>query len=338
MAGSLPGVAAIVRAWRLIGDAIQPPAPERRRRAGGNLGPRRGFLRDQHPLVRRMAHPVKLGETRDEPSGAARGGLKEHEAQDVEERSQLRAPVIYEILRRDGEEEMSRPLASLWWSGVAAGLSIGFSLLAQAILQTHMPNAPWRPLVASLGYTVGFVIAVLARHQLFTENTITAVLPLAAAFSARNLARTARLWGVVLIANFAGTLCAALFYSFAQVLTPQLHDAMLEIAGQTMGNTGPGMFFKAIVAGFLMAAMVWLLPNAEGGKLQVIVLITYLISAGGFVHIVAGSLEAFMLMLAGQLSPWPALTHFVGPALAGNIIGGTLLFALISYGQVAEEV
>jgi len=86
---------------------------------------------------------------------------------------------------------MERPITSLWWSGVAAGLSISFSLLAQALLQAHLPDTSWRPLLTSLGYPVGFLIVVLARQQLFTENTITPVLPLAAKFTADNLAKLA---------------------------------------------------------------------------------------------------------------------------------------------------
>ena len=72
---------------------------------------------------------------------------------------------------------MARPALSLWWSGVAAGLSISFSLLAQAILATHLPDASWRELVIALGYPVGFLMVVLSRQQLFTENTITVVSP-----------------------------------------------------------------------------------------------------------------------------------------------------------------
>jgi formate/nitrite transporter FocA (FNT family) len=265
-------------------------------------------------------------------------GLTEQEIEHVEERSQLRAPVIYEVLRREGEQEMSRPITSLWWSGVAAGLSISVSLVAQAILQSHLPDTPWRILITALGYTTGFLIAVLARHQLFTENTITAVLPLAAGLSWTMLGKTARLWGVVLLANFVGTLVAALFFSFTPALTGALSSAMLDIARETMANTPPQMFCKAIVAGFMIAAMVWLLPNAEGAKFQVIILMTYLISAGGFVHIIAGSLEAFMLVLSGNMGLWDMLLRFIAPTLLGNIIGGTFLFALISYGQVAEEM
>src|SRR5664279_278730 len=65
----------------------------------------------------------------------------------VEELSSPRTPVIYEVVRRFGDEEMQRPATSLWWSGVAAGLSMSFSLLAQTILETHLPDTPWRPLL-----------------------------------------------------------------------------------------------------------------------------------------------------------------------------------------------
>src|SRR5436305_6240389 len=102
---------------------------------------------------------------RQRPEGAQ---ITEREVEDVEERSNPRAPVIYEIVRKLGDEEMARPLTSLWWSGVAAGLSMSFGLLAQAILQIHLPDAPWRPLITSFGYAVGFLMVVLARQQLFT--------------------------------------------------------------------------------------------------------------------------------------------------------------------------
>jgi formate/nitrite transporter FocA (FNT family) len=264
--------------------------------------------------------------------------ITEREVEDIEERSSPRTPVIYEIVRRQGEEEMVRPIVSLWWSGVAAGLSISFSVLAQAILQTHLPDASWRPLVADLGYSVGFIMVVMSRQQLFTETTVTAVLPAMAKFSSRNLVRLARMWGVVLAANFAGTLIAALFSSFTPVLTPELFGGMLDVSRQLLGHGFLDMFFRGIAAGFLIAAMVWIIPGAETAQFYVIVLMTFLISAGGFMHIIAGSMEAFLLALHGDLSWLSMLTGFVIPVLAGNIVGGTALFALIAYAQVMKEL
>src|SRR5690242_834176 len=104
----------------------------------------------------------------------------ERQAQHIEERSTPPTPVIYDIVRRYGEDEMERPAVSLWWSGLAAGLSMSFSLLLEGILRMHLPDAEWTRLVTSLGYPIGFVMVVLARQQLFTENTITVVLPIIA--------------------------------------------------------------------------------------------------------------------------------------------------------------
>lgn len=266
------------------------------------------------------------------------GANTEREVQDIEEHSRLRAPLIYEIVRHEGQTEMERPATSLWWSGVAAGLSISFSLLAQAILHLHLPDTGWRPLVTGFGYPVGFLMVVLARQQLFTENTVTVVLPVAADFTWANLRGLARMWSIVFAANMVGTLFAALFCNFAPVLTPELREAMFELSRQSLSSGGVEMFFKAISAGFLIAAMVWLIPSAEGTQFHVIVVLTYLIAIGGFAHIVVGSVEAFLLLVSGQLGFGDMLIGFTIPVLLGNIVGGTALFALISYAQVMHEM
>ncbi|HTW51187.1 MAG TPA: formate/nitrite transporter family protein [Stellaceae bacterium] len=284
-----------------------------------------GHSKPRPPNSRRRAPP-------DDP------GITEREVEDIEARSSPRTPVIYEIVSRIGTEEMARPLISLWWSGIAAGMSISFSLLAEAILQSHLPNAPWRPLVASFGYSVGFLMAVLSRQQLFTENTITAVLPVMADLNLGNVWKLVRLWGIVLLANIIGTLVAALFYSFSPALSNGLFEAMLDVSRHLLGHGWPVMFFGGITAGFLMAAMVWMIPSADAAQFYVIALMTYLIAAGGFPHIVAGSVEAFLLALHGDASAWWMATGFFAPVLTGNIIGGTALFALIAYAQVMKEI
>jgi formate-nitrite transporter family protein len=266
------------------------------------------------------------------------GGITEEEVKDVEELATPRTPVIYEVVRRLGGEEMQRPLTSLWWSGVAAGLSISFSLLGQSILKVHIPEAPWQPLIVAFGYSIGFIMAVLSRQQLFTESTITAVLPVAAEFTWENIGRMARLWVIVLAANLAGTLFAALFCTFAPVLSSQIYQGMLAISRNLLDYGWWEMAFRAIASGFLMAAMVWLMPGAERTQLHVITLITWLIAVGGFTHIIAGSMEAYLLVFAGDWAWWRMLTDFMVPVLLGNMIGGTALFSLIAYAQVMEEI
>jgi formate/nitrite transporter FocA (FNT family) len=237
-----------------------------------------------------------------------------------------------------GDEEMARPFVSLWWSGVAAGISMSFSLLAEAVLQIHLPDEPWRPLVTSFGYSVGFLMAVLSRQQLFTEITITAVLPVMADFTPGNIWKLCRMWGIVLAANTAGTLAAAILCTFAPILTPELKNGMLEISSQLLGPPWIEMVFTGTASGFLIAAMVWLLPGAENAQFHVITLMTYLIAAAGFMHIVAGSVEAFMLVLNGDAGWWSMTANFFIPVLIGNMMGGTALFAMLSHAQVMSEI
>lgn len=217
-------------------------------------------------------------------------------------------------------------------------MSISFSLLAPAILQVHLPDSPWRALITGLGYPTGFVMVVMSRQQLFTETTVTAVLPVIADFSVGNLARVARMWAIVLVANLVGTLFAALFSTFTPVLSVDLYNGMLDLSRHLVGYNLYEMFFKGIAAGFLIAAMVWLIPSSETAQFFVIMLLTYMIATGGFIHIIAGSMSAFLLVLNGEASWLWMLTQFTLPALFGNIVGGTALFALIAYAQVMNEI
>ena len=104
--------------------------------------------------------------------------LSDVERREVTKRAQISALVVHETVREEGERELNRPSKDLALSGLAAGLSMGFSLVFQGLLHAYLPAAPWLPLVDNLGYSVGFVIVVLGRQQLFTENTLTAILPL----------------------------------------------------------------------------------------------------------------------------------------------------------------
>jgi formate/nitrite transporter FocA (FNT family) len=277
-------------------------------------------------------------DTDDETVAALHEHLVAHGVEEIAEHSQLRVPQIYQIVRHEGETEMARPAVSLWWSGVAAGLSITFSVFSRAVLHKYLPDASWRPLLEGFGYTVGFLLVVLARQQLFTENTITAVLPLAANLSGKNFYRLLRLWGIVFAANLTGTLIAALFSTFAPAPIPGIRETIIEISHHAVAHGFFESIFVAIPAGFLIAAMVWLMPSAETSRFHVVTLVTYIIAIGGFSHIVVGSFEAFMLLVNGEIGLGTMLAHFTIPVLIGNVVGGTALFALLAYAQVMKEV
>src|SRR6201999_1546976 len=83
------------------------------------------------------------------------------------------AIVIHEVVREEGETEIRRSFGALFWSGTAAGLSMGFSLLTLALLTANLPEERWTVIAAAPGYCVGFIIVILGRQQLFTESTLT---------------------------------------------------------------------------------------------------------------------------------------------------------------------
>ncbi len=266
------------------------------------------------------------------------GGLSHDEKHEVSERSSLRSPQIFEVVRRQGEEELLRPVNSLFWSGIAAGIALSLSVYCTAFLHSAMPERPLGVIFESVGYTVGFVIVILGRLQLFTENTITVVLPVLTEFSRRNFTRAARLWGIVFAANMIGSLASALVVAKGGILPPEHLAASLVISQHLLAYSAAQTLLYAIPAGFMVASIVWLIPSAKGSEFWVIFLITYMIALGGLTHVVAGSTEWFLLALAGDLTWTKALLAGLLPALFGNIVGGTGLFALITYAQVKEEI
>jgi len=265
-------------------------------------------------------------------------GLTREENRSVKERKRLRAAVVYEIIRVEGEGELARSFGALWWSALAAGISIGFSVLSQAMLAATLVGVPGASMIADLGYSVGFLIVIMARQQLFTENTLTAVLPIMVRKDWRQIVVVLRLWGIVLGGNLVGCFLFAAFLAFSGALGPEITAGIKEIGHHLMANTPMQMFVKGIVAGWLIAVLVWMLPSAEGTEIFIITLITYIIALGDFTHIVAGSVEAIYMWLVGEEGFLHILGGFFLPTLLGNVFGGTLLFAVVSYAQVREEL
>lgn len=264
---------------------------------------------------------------------------------DQEERGQADAmavattSVIYEVIRRQGEHELERRFHALWWSGVAAGLAISTSVMAKGFLVSILPDAEWAPGISNLGYTVGFLIVILGRMQLFTENTITPILSLYLNFSRRNLMRTGRLWAIVFAANMVGCLLAAASAVHGGIFPPDQFGGILAVSRHYAEATPLEHLLWGMPAGFMIAALVWITPRLEGaGEVLMIVMLTYMIGLGGMSHVVAGSTELFILMLMGELGAAEAIFGGVAPALLGNVIGGTGLFSALTYAQVREEI
>ncbi len=254
------------------------------------------------------------------------------EAREVEKRSSSGGHIVYKAVQKEGEDELERSNSALAWSALAAGLSMGFSLLSEGLLRSHLPETPWRPLLAKFGYCIGFLVVVLGRQQLFTENTLTVILPLLRKKDLRTFGNVVRLWAIVLAGNLLGALIMAWMMGNTSVVEPNVHQAMKELGLASMNHGFGTLLLRGIFAGWLIALMVWLLPVAETARVGVIIVITYIVGIGEFSHTVAGSVDAFYLLTTG-VKTFAQYFAYIGPILLGNIIGGSSIVAAIAHAE-----
>jgi formate/nitrite transporter FocA (FNT family) len=199
-----------------------------------------------------------------------------------------------------------------------------------------LPDESWTPAVAKLGYCVGFLIVILGRQQLYTESTLSPMLPVLRRSEGASVARLLLVWAVALVGNLIGAALVAWSVTSLPVLDSSVQTAFGEMGRKAMEPGFGTVVLRGIFAGWLIALMVWLLPFAESGRVLVIVILTYLVGLAHFSHVIAGSVEVFALAAAGETSWLDALWRFTFPAFIGNTIGGVVLVALVNHAQATS--
>jgi formate-nitrite transporter family protein len=276
-------------------------------------------------------------ERQTERSREAETTLEPNERVKVREEESLNARITHEVVRIEGEKELERTSAALWWAALAGGLSMGFSLVGEGLLRAHLPDTNWRPLVTKLGYPIGFIIITLASHQLFTENTITPIVPLLRKKTLAVLRNVARLWAVVFVGNIVGVIMFAWILGRTELFEPNVKEAFHDIGLEAIKATFLVTLLRGVVAGWLIALMVWMLPAASSSKVAVIGIMTYVVGVGGFAHIIAGSADVIFLVATGVIGWGTYLSAFMIPALLGNIVGGLTFVAAPNHAQVETD-
>ncbi|KAF0094947.1 MAG: formate/nitrite transporter family protein [Puniceicoccaceae bacterium 5H] len=247
------------------------------------------------------------------------------------------AASVYQAVYTEGENELHRPVTQLFWSALGAGIAMGFSFVTEAALSAHLPEtSTWPQLITKFGYCIGFLLVILGRQQLFTENTITPVLPLFKHCGLAELRNVARLWATVLFANLVGAFCFAAVVHYTQpmpeIMMERAHTLATHVAEKSFARNLVGGVF----AGWLIASLVWLLPFAGPSRVPMIIIVTYVIGLGSFSHVVAGFVETSYAFLSGEIGLGHMWFGFFLPTLTGNILGGTALVAAINHGQAAQ--
>ena len=237
---------------------------------------------------------------------------------------------------RDGLEQLERPVPSLLLSAVVAGLIIGFTAMAVAVvtLATEDYAGTMLPrLAVALVYPLGFVLCIMSGTELFTEHTATAVYPVLDRKA--SVASLLRLWLLVAVGNVAGAMLGAGLHTFADPVVGAKEGYL--IIGQHLVEYGNlPLFASSVLAGWLMALGAWLIHGTPPSISQIasIYIVTFLIGLGGLHHSIAGSAEILTAFFLGDQLTVPETARFISIALVGNLVGGSFFVAVLNYGHI----
>lgn len=241
---------------------------------------------------------------------------------------------IFQRVVATADEEVKLPFKQMFFSGLAAGLSIGLSFYARAAISAQVPD---QVLIANLFYPIGFILIVIGRYQLFTENTLTPVTLVLTRIG--SIPMLLRVWGTVLVANLLGATLLAFVLANTSILAPEAADVARDIWAHAEATEWDALFFKGIMAGWLVASMVWLIHAARDTitRIFLVVFMMFLIPSADLYHCIIGFCEAMYALFIGEATFLQATGGFFLPVLLGNTVGGVLLVAILNYSMTRDS-
>jgi formate-nitrite transporter family protein len=249
---------------------------------------------------------------------------------------------IFDQEMQQAEHELARPAGGLFLSGILAGIGVGFSMFLIAAVTTRLsPEAPtWvLEIAVANAYTVGFILVILARTDLFTEYTTIAILPVMDGRTSP--AALARLWSLVYAGNLAGT---AVMAGLAVVMAPTLDFADIgsfgDIAAKIVGHSWWIILLSGLLAGWLMGLLSWLVTAGREtiSQLFLIWLVTGLIGYTHLHHAVTGSAEVLAGVFAGSSTSPRDYLHFLAWTTLGNAVGGFVFAGMVRHSALLAGV
>jgi formate/nitrite transporter FocA (FNT family) len=245
---------------------------------------------------------------------------------------------IFEQVANNARQELGRSNVSLAISGLAGGIFMGLSALGNAIAIALLTAAGAAPtpttlFIGRLFYPLGFIVVILGRSQLFTENTLYPVALVLAEKS--HFWNTIRLWAVVLPFNVLGALAFAALATRTHALSPAVVQSLGQLGFDAANHPAATIFWSAVMGGWIIASVAWLVSGSHSitGSVMIIWMLTLVVGLGNFAHCIAASGEVFATILVGRAG-WIAFPMWFLPAVAGNICGGVGMVTLLEYGQV----
>lgn len=235
----------------------------------------------------------------------------------------------------EGEETFKVRNRALFLSSLIAGLEIGFSYLLVCSLYFLLGGSLNENVVIKLFglvYPVGFILVILGKSSLYTEQTSVLALPVLN--GQRSFMELMRVWSLVIVGNILGGIFFAFFIGF---LAPKLNlfttDTMIKVGTHVLNHSWWVLLLSAITAGWLMGLLTWLLNTTINSvsKILLIFLITGVIGFSGFHHSIVGNIEVFGALLHSRDIQISHYLIFLFLTLIGNGIGGAVVVGLFKY-------
>jgi formate transporter len=224
------------------------------------------------------------------------------------------------------------PLLPLSLLGVLAGAFIGLgSLLFTLVASDPTLGFAASRLLGGLVFSLGLILVVVAGAELFTGNNLLAM---AWADGRVTTIQVLRNWVVVCIANFVGASGLALLVFASGHL--EMNDgavgaAVVRIATAKVALSWQAAFLRGVLCNLLVCMAVWMTLAGRSVTDKVLVVIFPIAGfvAAGFEHSIANMYFLPLGALLGAPIDFPAIAGNLLPVIAGNLVGGSLLVALV---------
>jgi formate transporter len=216
--------------------------------------------------------------------------------------------------------------------GLLAGAFIGLGALLFTLVASDatLGFAAGR-LLGGLVFCLGLILVVVAGAELFTGNNLIAMAWAGGHVSTAELLRN---WLLVCAANFAGAAGLALLVwlsGHASMNDGAVARTAIRIATAKADLPWPEAFFRGVLCNLLVCMAVWMAMAGRSvtDKVLAIVFPITAFVAAGFEHLIANMYFFPLAMLLGAPLSAADMAHNLLPVIAGNIVGGSVLVALV---------
>jgi formate/nitrite transporter len=235
-------------------------------------------------------------------------------------------------IRDLGVAKARLPWATQAMLGVLAGAFIGFGALMFTLVASDASlGFAVSRLLGGLAFSLGLLLVMVAGAELFTGNHLIAMAWASGEVGSGELLRN---WAVVCLANLVGAAGLALLVflsGHASMNGGAVAAAALRIATAKAELPIGELFFRGVLCNVLVCMAAWMAMagRSVADKAVAIVFPITAFVAAGFEHSIANMYFFPLAMLLGAPLTMLDLLRNLGPVIAGNLVGGSVLVALV---------